>query len=148
MTYFVSNTVGPLRPYFPKMTSWISWLLIGGEHLRKNLRKMVASDWLLKIVGRKSDDIGSKNSSKISLVWRMGPLRPYFPKMTSQMSWLRIGGEDLRKIVGKRRQGFGNRRQGKRKKKRGGVGWGRQERKREGWVGWVMTSSKKIKIKK
>ena len=29
------------------------------------------------------------------------------------------------------------------KKKRGGVGGGRQERKREGWAGWVMTSSKK-----
>ena len=28
-------------------------------------------------------------------------LRPYFPKMTSQLSWLLIGGEDLRKIFGK-----------------------------------------------
>ena len=44
---------------------------------------------------------------------------------------LLIGGEDLRKTVGKRRQGFGNGRQGKRKKKKGGVGGGRQERKKK-----------------
>ena len=30
-----SSTVGPLRPYLTKMTSQLSWLLIGGEHLRK-----------------------------------------------------------------------------------------------------------------
>ena len=99
----------------------------------------------------------------------MGPYGPYFPKMTSQISWLLIGGEDLRKIFGKRRQGFGNRREfsarvressgifgNARGKTQGGVGGGRQERKREGWVGggrtkkvwrvgWVMTSSKKMK---
>ena len=68
--------------------------------------------------------------------------------MTSQISWLLIGGEDLRKIFGKCRQGLGNRREssarvressgifGKaREKTQGGVGGGRQERKREGWVG-------------
>ena len=31
----------------------------------------------------------------------IGYLRPYFPKMTSQLSWFLIGGEDLRKIFGK-----------------------------------------------
>ena len=68
--------------------------------------------------------------------------------MTSQISWLLIGGEDLRKIFGKCRQGFGNRRESSarvqessgifgnaRGKTQGGVGGGRQERKREGWVG-------------
>ena len=77
----------------------------------------------------------------------MGPFRPYFPKLTSQMSWLGIGDEDLRKIVGKRRQGLGNGRQGKRKKKR--EGWVREGKKKrgEGWVGRVMTSSKKEKKK-
>ena len=34
--------MGYIRPDFPKLTSRISWLLIGGEHLRKNLRKASA----------------------------------------------------------------------------------------------------------
>ena len=64
----------------------------------------------------------------------MGPLRPYFPKLTSQMSWLGIGGEDLRKIVGKRRQGFGKGRQGKEEKSgEGWVGEGKKERGRGEW---------------
>ena len=33
--YILSSNVGPFRPYFPKMTSQMSWLLIGGEHLRQ-----------------------------------------------------------------------------------------------------------------
>ena len=64
----------------------------------------------------------------------MGPYRPNLTKMTSQISWLLIGGEDLRKIIGKRRQGFGNHRQGKRKKE-GRGGWGKA-RKKEGRGGW------------
>ena len=64
------------------------------------------------------------------------------------MSWLEIGGEDLRKIVGKRPQGLGNGRQGKRKKKEGGVGGGRQERKREGVGGASDDVIKKRKINK
>ena len=54
--------MGYIRPDFPKLTSQISWLLIGGEHLRKssenlrkNLRKTAASDWLLKIFRRDID---------------------------------------------------------------------------------------------
>ena len=54
--------------------------------------------------------------------------------MTTSYTWLWIGGEDLRKIVGKRRQGFGNGRQGK-KKKEGRGGWGKA-RKKEGRGGW------------
>ena len=105
------------------------------QNLRKNLGKMETSDWLLKIVGRESNDIRSKNSPKISLCWRMGPFRPQFSEDDVTESWLLISGEDLRKIFGKRRQGFGNGRQGKRKKKRGGVGEGRQEEKKRGGVG-------------
>ena len=32
---YPSSTVGPYKPNLTKMTSQISWLLIGGEHLRK-----------------------------------------------------------------------------------------------------------------
>ena len=46
---FDSSTVGPFRPYFPKITSSVSWLLIGGELLRK-------------IFG-KSSESGSENGS-------------------------------------------------------------------------------------
>ena len=72
----------------------------------------------------------------------MGYMRPDFPKLTSRISWLLIGGEHLRKSVGNRRKIFGNLRkifgkggQGKAKKKQGGVGGGWPERKWEGWVG-------------
>ena len=69
----------------------------------------------------------------------MGYIRPDFPKLTSRMSWLLIGGEHLRKnvgkIVGNLRKIFGKGGQGKAKKKQGGVGGGRPERRREGWVG-------------
>ena len=57
--------------------------------------------------------------------------------MPSQMSWLLIGGEDIRKIFGKRRQGFGNCRESsarQEEKKRGGVDGGKA-RKNEGGVG-------------
>ena len=63
----------------------------------------------------------------------MGPYRPYFPKM----SWLVIGGEDLQKIVGNRRKASARVRESsarQEEKKEGGMGGGRQERKREGWV--------------
>ena len=75
--------------------------------------------------------------------------------------WWRGSSENLRKVSARARESsgifgkgsgiVGNLRQGKRKTQ-GGVGGGRQERKREGWVGegqkvwrvgWVMTSSKK-----
>ena len=71
----------------------------------------------------------------------MGYLRPNFPKMTSSS-------EKHRKIVGKASGIFGKSSGsvGKaRRKKEGGVDGARQERKREEWVGWLMTSSKKIK---
>ena len=55
---------------------------------------------------------------------------------------------NLRKSVGKRRQGFGKGGQGKAEKKQGGVGGGWPEKKRGGVGKWVMTSSKKIKNKK
>ena len=51
----------------------------------------------------------------------MGPLRPYFPKLTSSSG-------NLRKIVGKGRQG--------KEEKRGRGGWG-MGRKNEGGVGEV-----------
>ena len=71
----------------------------------------------------------------------MGYIRPDFPKLTSQMSWLLIGGEHLRKsvgkIVGNLRKIFGKGGQGKAKKKAGRGGWGKA-RKKEGGVGrWV-----------
>ena len=91
----------------------------------------------------------------------MGYIRPDFPKLTSRIPWLLIGGEHLRKSVGNRRKIFGNLRkifgkggQGKakksregwvgegQKKKEGGVGGGWPEKK-AGRGGWVMTSSKK-----
>ena len=70
-------------------------------------------------------------------------------------SWLLIGGEhlrksfgNLRKIFGKGRQGFGKGGQGKAEKKQGGVGGGRPEKKREGWVSDdVIKKIKKIKKK-
>ena len=59
----------------------------------------------------------------------MGYLRPYFPKMTSSS-------ENRRKSVGKRRQGFGKGGQGKEEKKR--EGWVGDGQKKEGGVGrWV-----------
>ena len=92
--------------------------------------------------------------------------------MTSQISWLLIGGEDLRKIfgsvgkgsgiVGNLRQGFGivgNLRQCKRKnsgegwvgkarKKEGGVGWGKDKKSVEGGLGDdVIEKNEKIKNK-
>ena len=54
-------------------------------------------------------------------------MRPDFPKMTSQRSGLRIGGEPLRKsseIVGKSSENL-----------RKSVGKARRKRSREGWVG-------------
>ena len=54
----------------------------------------------------------------------MGPLRPFFPKMTSQMSWLRQASARVREWSSRQEE-----------KKRGGVGGGRQEKKGEGWVG-------------
>ena len=55
------------------------------------------------------------------------------------MSWLLIGGEHLRKSSENLRKIFGKasekRRQGKAEKKQGGVGGGRPEKSREGWVG-------------
>ena len=75
----------------------------------------------------------------------MGYLRPLFPKMRSFSEHLRKSVGNLRKSVGKRGQGKGE-------KKEGGLGGGRQERKREGWVGDdVIKKNKKIikiKIKK
>ena len=60
-------------------------------------------------------------------------------RLTSQMSWLLIGGEHLRKsfgnrwkIVGKGRQGFGKGGQGKAEKKQGGVGGGWPEKRGRG----------------
>ena len=79
----------------------------------------------------------------------MGYLRPNFPKRVLASDWWRASSEifgasseifgksseNLRKSVGKAR----------RKKKQGGVGGGRPEKRGRG--GWVMTSSKKNKIK-
>ena len=113
------------------------------ENLRKALRKMEASDWLLKIIGRNLDDIRSKNSSK---------------RLISLTSWDHIdpifrSHDGSSESVGKGSGIFGNLGQDKREKKRGGVGGGRKEKKRggvggagkksAGWDGWVMTSSKK-----
>ena len=68
----------------------------------------------------------------------MGYLRPNFPKMTSSSE---KSSENLRK-------GSEKRGQGKEEKKAGRGGWGKARKKREGWVGRGMTSSKKIKNKK
>ena len=137
----MSSTVGPFRPYFPKMKSSISWLLIGGEDLRKIFGKSSESGsenggFWLAVENRRppSDDLMSKNSSKKAqslTLW--GPSDHIF-RWRRHTHWLWIGGEDLRKIVGKRRQGFGNGRQGKRKKE-GNGGWGKA-RKKEGRGGW------------
>ena len=57
-----SSNMGYIRPNLTKMTSQFSWLLIGGEHLRKSSEifgkifgKRAASDWLLKIFRRDID---------------------------------------------------------------------------------------------
>ena len=95
------------------------------ENLRKALRKMEASDWLLKIVRQNLDDIRSKNSSK---------------RLISLTSWDHIdpifqSHDGSSKSVGKGSGIFGNLGQGKRKKR--GEGWvGEGKKKRgEGWVG-------------
>ena len=69
----------------------------------------------------------------------MGYLRPYFPKIFLASDWWRASSEifenlrkNLRKSVGKRRQGFGKGGQGKEEKKR--EGWV-EEGKKEGRVG-------------
>ena len=66
----------------------------------------------------------------------MGYIRPDFPKLTSRISWLLIGGEHLRKSSEKSSEsvGKGSERVGKarRKKKQGGVGGGRPEKRRGG----------------
>ena len=124
-----SSTVGYLQPYFPKMTSSISWLLIGGEHLRKIFGKSLEScsenGWLLKIVGRDIDDIRSKNSSK---------------RLISLTSWASCdhifrSHDGTSESVGK---GSGHLRESsaRQEKKKGGVGGGKERKKRgEGWVG-------------
>ena len=130
--------MGPFRPNLT--TSSISWLLIGGEHLRKNLRKVVqkmeASDWLLKIVGRKSMTSYLKIAQKklISLTsW--DPCDPIFRSHDSTSE-----------SVGKSSGIFGK----ARGKNEGRGGWGKDQKKvrRVGWGGWVMTSSKKIQNSK
>ena len=64
-----------------------------------------------------------------------GTLQTQFSEDDVTESWLLISGEDLRKIFGKRRQGFGNGRQGKRKKRgEGWVGEGKRKKRGEGWV--------------
>ena len=86
---------------------------------------MEASDWLLKIVRRNIDDRKSKNSLK---------------RLISLTSWDHC--DHIFQSVGKGSEIFGNRRQGKRKKKRGGVGgWGK-ERKKVGRGGWGRTKKK------
>ena len=66
----------------------------------------------------------------------MGPLRPYLTKIFLAWDWWRASSANLRKSVGKRRQGFGKGGQGK-EEKRGRGGWG-MARKKEGGVGrWV-----------
>ena len=42
-----SSTMGYIRPNLTKMTSQISWLLIGGEHLRKIFGKIFGKGQLL-----------------------------------------------------------------------------------------------------
>ena len=63
-------------------------------------------------------------------------MRPDFPKLTSQMSWLLIGGEPLRKASEKSSESVGksSERVGQAEKKAGRGGWG-MARKKEGGVG-------------
>ena len=86
---------------------------------------MEASDWLLKIVGREIDHRRSKNSLKrlISLT-SSAPCDHIFRSQ-----------DGTSESVGKGSGIFGHLRQGRRKKKRGGVGGGRKEKRGEGWVG-------------
>ena len=66
----------------------------------------------------------------------MGPLRPYFPKLTSQMSWLRQASARVREWSARqeeKKEGRGG--WGKARKKEGGVGGGRT--KNQGGVGGV-----------
>ena len=127
------------------MTSQISWPLIGGKHLRKifgksseNLRKvfrkMEASDWLLKIVGREIDDIISKNSSKRLISLTSWPhIDHIFRSQDSTSESVGKGSGIFDKARGKKE---GRGRWGKAIKKRGGVGGGRTK-KCGGWGGWV-----------
>ena len=153
----MSSNMGYIRPNLTKMTSQFSWLLIGGEHLRKSSEifgkifgKRAASDWLLKIFRRDIDfPKMQKIDKKLIRLTSWATSDPIFRRW----SWLLIGGEHLRKSVGNRRKIFGKGRKnlrksvgkarrkksregwvGKARKKQGGVGGGWPERKREGWV--------------
>ena len=82
---------------------------------------MAASDWLLKIVGRQAMTSCQKIAPKKLISLTSWDPSDHIFEDDVTYTWLGIGGEDLRKIVGKRRQGFGNGWQGMRKKC--GEGW-------------------------
>ena len=98
------------------------------QNLRKVVRKMEASDWLLKIVGRKAMTSCLKIAQKrlISLTsW--DPSDHIFRSQDGTLESVAKGSGIIGKARGKRGEGRG--------------GWG--EEKKSGRGGWVMTSSKK-----
>ena len=121
--------MGYIRPNLTKMTSQFSWLLIGGEHLRKSSEifgkifgKRAASDWLLKIFRRDIDfpKMQKKIDKKLIRMTSWATSDPIFRRW----SWLLIGGEHLRKSS-----------ENLRKNLRKSVGKARRKKSREGWVG-------------
>ena len=68
----------------------------------------------------------------------MGYFRPNFPKMVLASDWWRASSEKRRESSENLRKGSEKssekRGQGKAEKKQGGVGGGRPEKSREGWV--------------